>query len=112
MGGGILKKYTAFLLIMAVLFTYFAPAVSAFESNDCYIADTQFYNSAPSQYALSLTPEEEDALLGSAQRYDDAACAICSNDIATTHRDTLTKCGGLDSVHRRRHNLEERLLGC
>ncbi|MBQ2378280.1 MAG: hypothetical protein II297_07760 [Clostridia bacterium] len=60
-----MKKHTAFLLLLAVLFTYFAPTVSAFESNDCYITDTQFYNSAPSQYALSLTPEEEDALLGS-----------------------------------------------
>ena len=59
-----MKKYVAFLLFLTVFFTYSSPVALALESDSCYVADTRFYNSAPSQYASALTPEE-DALLGS-----------------------------------------------
>ena len=60
-----MKRYVALLLFLTIIFSYSAPVASAFEVDYCYVANTQFYNSAPSQYASTLTSEEEEALLGS-----------------------------------------------
>ncbi|MBO5280733.1 MAG: dockerin type I repeat-containing protein [Clostridia bacterium] len=59
-----MKKSIAFLLFLTVIFTYSAPLSFAEISEPCYISSTQYYNSAPSQYESNLTPEQEDALLG------------------------------------------------
>ncbi len=59
-----MRKYIALLLFLTVIFTYSAPLASALGAEDCYVADARYYDSAPSQYASSLTHEEEEALLG------------------------------------------------
>ncbi len=59
-----MKKSIAFLLFLTVIFTYSAPLAFAQSTEACYISDPQYYTSAPSQYDSALTPEEEDALLG------------------------------------------------
>lgn len=59
-----MKKSIAFLLFLTVIFTYSVPLSFAQSPETCYISGTQYYTSAPSQYESNLTPEQEDALLG------------------------------------------------
>ncbi len=59
-----MKRITAFLLFVSVLALYIAPTIAASDAPECYVSDTRYYDSSPSQFLSTLSPEEEEALLG------------------------------------------------
>ena len=59
-----MKKFIAFWLSLSLVFLCCTPSAIAAEADEPIVSSTRYYDSAPSQYDSALTPEEEDALLG------------------------------------------------
>lgn len=59
-----MKKFIAFWLSLSLVFLCCTPSTIAAEADEPIVSSTRYYDSAPSQYDSALTPEEEDALLG------------------------------------------------